>query len=333
MRTGFIGMVLMGVMIISGCSCQEHRSTADVVSIPQVAIHRFDKALFHYINSGDSSISSFTEEYKEMLDVIGQAILNVKSSDQESFFPRLMRYYSEPTLRSLYQAAIETFDTVPGIEEKLTSGFAFLKAEFPDMQIPAVYMHVSGFNQNVLVSDSLLSISIDKYLGPDYPLYKEFFYPDQRRRMAPEFVPQDYLRGWIMSEFPFEGNPNVLLERMVYEGKIRSLILDALDLSPLALFGYTRADFDWCVENEGMVWKSIIEQKRLYTPDQLSTMSYFEMTLNHPFVDQGAPCDLGAWIGWRIVERYRKETGCSYAELFAEKDAQQLLSKSRYKPL
>ncbi|MCD7849188.1 MAG: hypothetical protein LUH63_05295 [Parabacteroides sp.] len=49
-------------------------------------------------------------------------------------------------------------------------------------------MHVSGFNQNVLVGDSLLSISIDKYLGEEYPLYQEFFYDFQSRLMTPGHI-------------------------------------------------------------------------------------------------------------------------------------------------
>lgn len=70
------------------------------------------------------------------------------------------------------------------------------------MQIPAIYMHVSGFNQNVLVGDSLLSLSIDKYMGKDYPLYQDFFYDSQKLKMQRGLVVPDYLAGWLMSEYP-----------------------------------------------------------------------------------------------------------------------------------
>lgn len=331
MRKGIIGLVLIG-MIVSGCSCQERRDSAAVVSNSSVSIHRFDKALYQYACSEDSLTTVFPEEYKGMLDLIGQAVLNIKSSDDEALWPEVRRYYSEPTLRKLYQDAIRTYDSIPRLEEKLTAGFAFLKREFPGMRIPKVYMHVSGFNQNVLVTDSLLSLSIDKYLGADYPLYKEFFYPDQRRRMSPMFVPQDYLRGWVMAEYPFDGNPDVLLDRMVYEGKLVCLVADALNLNPAKIMGYMKAEEDWCEQNEEMVWRSIIERKRLYTPDRLMTATYFDGTFNRPFAEQGAPSLLGAWLGWRIVKLYMEETGCSYAELFAEKDAQRILTLSKYKP-
>jgi len=96
--------------------------------------------------------------------------------------------------------------------------------------------------------------------------------------------------------------------------------------------GYMKAEEDWCEQNEEMVWRSIIERKRLYTPDRLMTATYFDGTFNRPFAEQGAPSLLGAWLGWRIVKLYMEETGCSYAELFAEKDAQRILTLSKYKP-
>ncbi len=92
------------------------------------------------------------------------------------------------------------------------------------MQIPALYMHVSGFNQNVLVGDSLLSLSIDKYMGEDYPLYQDFSMTINAVRCNPSHVVPDYIAGWLMSEYPFNGNENVLLDRMIYEGKIKYLV-------------------------------------------------------------------------------------------------------------
>ena len=266
------------------------------------------------------------------LNLIGQAVLNIKSSDDEALWPEVRRYYSEPTLRKLYQDAIRTYDSIPRLEEKLTAGFAFLKSEFPGMRIPKVYMHVSGFNQNVLVADSLLSLSIDKYLGANYSLYQTFFYPDQRRGMSPEYAARDYLRGWLLAEFPFEGNAHVVLERMVYEGKVLALLIDALRLDPRQALGYTEEEMAWCEAHEGQVWKTILETRRLYTPDQMATDPFFEWGLNRPFADQGAPGLLGAWFGLRIVERYRALCPGSYQTLFDEHDAQRILTDSKYKP-
>jgi hypothetical protein len=193
-------------------------------------------------------------------------------------------------------------------------------------------MHVSGFGQNVLAGEGTLSLSIDKYLGRDYPLYSRFFYGYQRQKMQPAHIVQDYLAGWLMSEYPFTGRENVLLDRMVYEGKIKYLVAQALpDTPPGQLMGYTEEGVRWAEGNESLVWKTVIERKHLYTPDYVTTSQYFEDRPSGFFPD-AAPGNLGAYTGWRIVTRYMEETKATLQALMLQTDAQAILAASRYKP-
>ena len=305
----------------------------DYDSVTPVVIHRFDKELFRLIESGDTTLQEgLMERYPEMLDILGKGILNMRSPEQPGFFPKLRSYYAEPTLMGLYRDAIQRYDSLPDVEKDLGYGFAYLRRNFPGMQIPVVYAHVSGLNQNVLAGDSLLSLSIDKYLGADFPLYQAFFYEYQLRNMRRERIVPDYLAGWLMAEYPFEGKENVLLERMVYEGKIRYLVGQAshgIDLT--TLMGYSEGEWAWLERNEGRIWSAIIERRHLYTPDQLATDQYFENGALL-FPDSDAPNDIGTWIGWRIVSLYMEETGASPEELMLLDNAQAILSASRYKP-
>ena len=200
------------------------------------------------------------------------------------------------------------------------------------MQIPAVYMHVSGFQQNILVDDNLLSISIDKYLGSDYPLYEDFFYDYQLQKMIPERIVPDYLKAWIISEYPFNGNNRVLLDRMIYEGKILYIINHALPkVLPELLLGYTSSEYRWCKQHEKTIWRTIIERNHLYTPDAATTASYFTDRLSD-FISDDAPGDLGSWIGWQIVTKYMDRAKVSVEDLMINTDYQEILRVSRYKP-
>lgn len=60
------------------------------------------------------------------------------------------------------------------IEKKLTKGFKQLKKEVPSLPVPHFYAQLSALNQSVVVGDSIVGFSIDKYMGADYPLYKRF---------------------------------------------------------------------------------------------------------------------------------------------------------------
>ena len=325
--------ILIFLFSLMSCTGQNTNLPAHITSAAPVQINRFDKELFRLIDSGDTALqANIIKQNPQMLEILGKGVLNMQSPSVPGFFDKLLNYYSEPTLKGLYGDAVRQFDNVSKIEQALGNGFAWLKECFPAMTIPAVYMHVSGFNQNVLVSEHLLSISIDKYLGENYPLYLDFFYDFQRRKMMPELIVPDYLAGWLMSEYPFEGKENVLLDRMIYEGKIIYLIALALpEINPELLLGYTNGDYNWCKENESNIWKAMIERKHLYTPDQMATSKYFE---NQPstFLSTDAPGNLGVYTGWQIIDKYMKETNATPEALMKNNNSQEILTASKYKP-
>ncbi|MDO4756371.1 MAG: gliding motility protein GldB [Parabacteroides sp.] len=308
-----IVLIIYLSMQLLSCQGQQASIPPAITSANPIQINRFDKALYQFIEANDPTQSTkLLESYPHMLAILGKGILNRQSPEEQDFFEKLLNYYSEPTLKGLYADAIRHYEELSQIEQALGNGFAWLKAAFPAMQVPAVYMHVSGFNQNVLVGDSLLSLSIDKYLGADYPLYQNFFYDYQRRLMTPQQVVSDYLTGWLMSEYPFEGKENVLLDRMIYEGKIKFIIHQALpELTVGTLMGYTETELKWCEENEASLWRAIVGRKHLYTPDQVVTSKYFDQ----------APCTFLSSDNQTTIEALMLLT-----------DSQAVLSASHYKP-
>lgn len=313
--------------------CNARATNSEYLSAEPVIIKRFDKALYELIKSPGSELQdSILAEYPQMLEVLGKGVLNMRNTEVPGFFDKLIRYYSEPTLMDLYTDALNTFNETHEIEKRLGQGFAYLADQLPDVQIPEVFMHVSGFNQNILVGDSLLSISIDKYLGYDYPLYQDFFYDYQRIKMQPKYIVPDYFTGWLMSEISFSGKENVLLDRMIYEGTIKYLVNEACPfMSEAELLGYTEKEYEWLKSNEASIWKTIVERKHLYTPDHLTTTQYFEEIPSRFFADE-APGNLGIFIGWRIISQYMNETQSTPQDLIKNKDAQEILTASHYKP-
>jgi hypothetical protein len=267
-----------------------------------------------------------------MLKVMGLSLFRTTDTQTDEFFEQMINYYSEPTLNRLYQDALATFDHVATVEKDLSLAFGYLQNNFPSMQIPAVYMHISGFQQNVWVDDSLLSISTDKYLGADYPLYKTYFYACERRKMDPLYIVPDYFTAWIMSEYPFQGDDRILLDRMIYEGKIKYLVHEAIpELIPEVLMGYTPEEYQWCRKNEKILWEEIIQRKHLYTPDHVTTSKYF-YAVPLQFISELAPGNLGTWVGWQIVSQYMDRNRVTPEQLMNNTNAQDILTKSKYKP-
>lgn len=334
MRSVYVRFFLMLCLVSCLFSCRgQERNAGSFTAAGPIPIHRFDRDLLQLLEKKDSTdTGNLPANDSLLLHLLERSLFKPSANDSVFSFARLAAYFSEPTLLQLYRQATQAFADVSPYEKSLGTAFAYLKNALPAMQVPAVYMHVSGLNQNVLVADSMLSISIDKYLGADFPLYQDFFYDYQLIKMQPDYIVPDYLTAWLLSEFPFGGKNTVLLERMIYEGKIRYLLKQALpELSEEVLFGYSEADIRWCMKNEAALWRTILERKQLYTPDLLTTTKYFEEGPSQ-FISEDAPGNLGRWMGERIVAKYMEQTHSTLPALMENQEAQDILAKSKYKP-
>ena len=133
--------------------------------------------------------------------------------------------------------------------------------------------------------------------------------------------------GQTENLLPFDGS-------VIYYGKIM-YATDALlpDIQDTLKIQYTRAQMEYCVQNEFNVWSYFIAQKLLYTTDQAEIMKF---TKDGPFtsaLSKQAPPRIGYWIGYRIVKKYMKSNpNITLMQLMEEKDAQKILTKAKYKP-
>jgi len=311
-------------------SCGEKKVYGEKTNL---SIHRFDKDLQSFL-TGNTSQEELTAEYNDFLDLYGEEVIGIGRQDSAGFFLRLNQFFSHPDLKQLYADELKTFEDLSKTEEQLSDGFSFLQASFDSIAIPTLCIHVSGLNQNIIVSEQFISIAADKYLGAEYPLYTNFFYDYQRQSMIPERLASDYLLGFLLSTFTPPATNSSLLDRMLYEGKLRYLLALALpEHSEAEIMAYTEQQENWCRENKANVWKMIIQEKHLFSNDQLLIDRYVnEAPYTSPISDQ-SPGRLGVWVGYQIIKAYMKESrNESLQSLMNHTDSQEILKTSKYKP-
>ena len=159
-------------------------------------------------------------------------------------------------------------DTEP-IEQDLTEAFSYLHHYFPDKPLPDIYFFVSGFNHQFLVTDTILGVGTDLYLGADYPLYPDITYEYLIPNMRYEMLVPDLINTWLHQIFPFQGK-NDVLSHMLYEGKILYLTRIFLpNTSKNLLIGYEPATMNWCKAHEKQIWASMLENRHLFSTGQL----------------------------------------------------------------
>jgi len=331
MRTAISSFFILLLSLLS-CQGQENLRVSDFASSPPLPIHRLDKAIRPFI-SNDAPVlrDSLIKQYTYPLEILGKAILNLPSTDAPNFFEKLHTFYREPHLLKLYDDASLLIDQNEHLGKEIGMAMAWAKATFPQHTIPAIYTHVSGLGQKICVADSLLSCSIDHYMGSDYLFYQTFFTTEQKRKAEPQFIARDVLMGWIMSEFPFGGNERILLDQMIYQGALRYLTRQAYPtLSIYDLLGYTAEDKTWCLTHEKKLWDTLIMRKHLFTPDRLTTAQYMGEKKT-PLLEPETPPEIGIWLGYQIVENYMNKNKVSYVTLL-QTSAQDILMQSGFNP-
>jgi len=298
----------------------------------EAQIIRFDSVLYQYLtqNEPDEVLS----EYRAFLDEYGEKVIDIGRSDSTGFYDRLKAYFSEPTLMQLYGDEQVLFSDISALQAELLSGMETLLQHFPELRLPKIYLHVSGWGQNVIVSDEMLSLSADKYLGSDYPLYQDFFYEYQRQVMSPDRMAPDYLLGFLMANFPFQGNEEVLLDRMVYEGKLRYLLSQLLpERKTWEYVGYTQAQSILCIEQRDRIWKSILENQHLFRPDYLTTSAYLKEAPATSTLPSESPGRVGIWLGFQIVVSYMEnQPATDWRALMNRTDYAEFLKEARFNP-
>jgi hypothetical protein len=326
-------LLIIVAVIFAGCA-NDYKLHNRGIQHKEIVIERFDKDFRQYLNDkGVAAKQQLISKYPILLSAFGKVIVNNSEVTQSSLFHSLEKYFSDTILLKIYDDAVKKFDNVEKIEDELSFANEHLWEIYPGKQLPRFSMHVSGFKQNVIVTDSMISLSIDKYLGKDYPIYKDYFYDYQRAQMRPEFVTRDYLRAYIISSLLPESKTPDLVSAMIREGKCLYVISQLLpDTDPENLIGYNGKQLKWCKNNERAVWRGTIERKFLYNSEYLIISKYMDEAPYTSLISPLSPGRIGAWVGSQIVESFVEKNPKVRIPEILQMDEHKLLELSKYNP-
>ena len=219
------------------------------------------------------------------------------------------------------------------VEKGLSKGFRKLKKEVPDTKVPFIYSQVSAFNESIILVDSLLGISLDKYMGEDYPLYKRFYYDYQCRSMRPERIVPDCFAFYLLSRYGMNYHEGTcLIDLMMHSGKINYVVQNLLGYSDIGeAMGYSKEENDWCKENEREIWNYICTNDHLHARDPMVIRYYMKPAPAVDMLGAQAPALIGTWMGARIIASYmKKHKDMKLKDLLEFTDYHVMLSESNY---
>jgi hypothetical protein len=113
----------------------------------------------------------------------------------------------------------QQYANMDDVDEQLSLAFKRLKDELPDIAVPTVYTQIGSFDQSIIVSGGSLGVSLDKYLGTDYPFYADHYSDQERQLMHRGMIVPDCLSFYLLSIYPLPKG-NVQTDRDKHMGRI-----------------------------------------------------------------------------------------------------------------
>jgi hypothetical protein len=224
------------------------------------------------------------------------------------------------------------------LQNELENAFRHYRHYFPDRVVPQVITCISVFNNSIIVDDSLLMVSLDRYLGANSAYYPSIgIYNYQARKMTPDYTTSDCMYAWAATEWDYNSagyGTKTLLNSMLHEAKLVYFTRRMIPaLADTVLFGFTGRQMDFCNESEGMIWEYLVSKDLLFSTDSFMIRKFTGEAPFTSYFTEDSPGRAVVWTGFRIIERYMNNNpDVTMEELMAMTDCQTILAGAKYNP-
>lgn len=332
-----IYLFFLGVLLFFSCQ-QNKRPNVNHIEL-NIKIARFEQDLAQ--GKAKNMIQTDSLLYKKYgvfyADFINRMVGNpsIKSTEM------LRILYQNKAYTDLNQEVDSIYPNLTAVEKELTQTFKYIKYYYPKAKVPKFISFLSGFAYQIPIGDEYLGIGLDMFLGRNSKFYGAIVQSVpmyQSRRFEPNYMVPRITEVYAREElFEERDEDRTLMAKMIHHGKILYFMDQVLpESTPDSVkIGYTPKQYEWCKKNEANIWGLFLENEYLYQSD-LQKIQIF--LTDGPFTPgignkkESAP-KLAVFIGWQIVKQYMQENPkITLQQLMANTDAQQILTKAKYKP-
>jgi hypothetical protein len=339
MKIRFGVILFLSLALPAMISCKMNRYKVNTSSVDvKIEIKRLENDLFTLDpDEIPEKVPYLKTRYNGFLQLFSY-VINTGDINDSSFSDFLIRFCTDKQNNDVYNLTMKLYPDLKVIETDLQEAFRHYLYYFPGRSVPGVFTCLTGFNNSIITGDSVLGISLDRYLGADCEYYPRLeIYKYIAVRMTRENIVPDCMYSWGASEWDFStvkyAADNVLSE-IIHYGKLKYFEKCMLpEITDEIIFGFTTDQMKFCRNNESQMWQYLIEHDLLFNSDQFIIR---KLTGEAPFTSyftNESPGRAAIWLGFRIVESYMMKTpGINIEELMKTTDVQGILEKAKYSP-
>lgn len=325
--TKFLPLVFLLLVACSGSEneCADAPAPAPV----QVTIEALEEKLVQ-VNS-KAELVALLDKHKQLRDYF---LLRSEYPNDSVFINDLYQKFSNAHIDTLLAETKRVFGTKEKLQKDLNEAFGRIKVHYPDFVIPKVQTVLSGFDTDLFVSDTLIIVGLDYYLGKGAK-----YRPNQYEYILQQYHPENIVPS-IMLMIGIDSRINatnladktVLADMMAY-GKSFYFAKQMLPCTPDSVFmHYTSSDVAGAKKNMDLIWYRLVEDKVLYNTTNTIKQRYLSERPKTIEVGPECPGRIGQWMGWQIINSYMQHNGVSLPELMQNAQADVLFKQSKFNP-
>jgi gliding motility-associated lipoprotein GldB len=326
-----IMIVIVSLTMLVSCGKNDHCVPSPDISGINIAlkVERIDKQLFAV--KSEEELAQLIEKNPVFAEVF---LSRSQYPDDSVLVKRFFQLLQDKSIDTLWQETQHVFGDFAEIEEQFTDAFRHIKYFYPDFNAPEIKTVFTGLAHDMYLSDSLIIIGLDYYLGEEAS-FRPLNTPEYilKRYRKENIVPNTLL---FMSEKHNATNPEdqSLLADMVYYGKSYFFAKQMLPCVPDSIFlGYSPQEMDDIDDNKGVIWANFIENELLFETSHFIKDKFISERPHTLEISQKCPGRIGRWIGWEIVKEYQERNEkLSFTEIMQNSDAREIFAQSKFKP-
>jgi len=331
------------VVVFSFAACGHRSDHPDIsgISVPEIHIERFDTAFFNLdTNHIEAGLYRLNQEFP---DFTGDFVNNILGAGPLSDTSRIAFAAAREFLVSylgIRDSLKSKYERLDWLERDLRQGFRYIKYYFPQYQLPQkVVAFIGPFDgPGVAITSYDLAIGLQAYAGRNFSLYLtgkgQDLYPAYiSRRFEPEYIDVNCVSAVAEDIFPDSSDSRPLIEQMIIKGRYWWLAGKLMPDAPDSITtGYSQAQLTWCAQNEADIWRFFLENTDLFTIDPDILKNYIGESPNTLGMPGASPGNIGAWVGWKIVQKYMEGHSRLQPKDLMRVPARTIFEDSKYKP-
>ena len=227
------------------------------------------------------------------------------------------------------------FGDLTDLKKEFQQAFVNIRYYYPNFHPPKIQTILSGLETDLLVSDTLIVISLDYYLGAGAK-YRPNTYEYILRRYKKDFiVPSVLLLYGIDRSFNnMDLTDKTALADMIAYGKAYYFAKHMLPCVPDSVFiGYSKEEIEGARQNESQIYVRLIENEVLYSTSHQIKQHYLDERPKTLEVGEKCPGRIATWIGWQIVNAYAEHhPDKTLPQIMDQSKADAFFKESKYRP-